>query len=180
VLPAATGPGMARIDYPAQDHGQVLAQVAERISRWMVSISGRLDAAIRELEEYFSNRRRVFDCAGPRLSAEVRRAVLSQLPWMAYSETESYTVLRWAKEGARAIRAVGTACATDPLPVVLPRLRVVRSDGSHGGCPGGPAARHILLAFETRGDIHATGATGRRRSGPIEARPSNPGVGGRG
>jgi methylated-DNA-[protein]-cysteine S-methyltransferase len=48
----------------------------------------------------------------------------------------------------KAVRAVGTACATNPLPVVIPCHRVVRSDGSLGGYRGGPDAKQILLALE--------------------------------
>lgn len=48
----------------------------------------------------------------------------------------------------RAVRAVGTACATNPLPVVVPCHRVVRSDGTMGGYLGGPQAKRLLLDLE--------------------------------
>jgi methylated-DNA-[protein]-cysteine S-methyltransferase len=46
------------------------------------------------------------------------------------------------------VRAVGTACAGNPLPIVLPCHRVVRADGSPGGYVGGAAAKRTLLALE--------------------------------
>jgi methylated-DNA-[protein]-cysteine S-methyltransferase len=46
---------------------------------------------------------------------------------------------------------VGGACASNPLPVVVPCHRVVRSDGSVGGYVGGPDAKRALLALEARG-----------------------------
>ena len=48
----------------------------------------------------------------------------------------------------RAVRAVGSACANNPLPVVVPCHRVVRADGSFGGYVGGPEAKHTLLTLE--------------------------------
>jgi methylated-DNA-[protein]-cysteine S-methyltransferase len=48
----------------------------------------------------------------------------------------------------RAVRAVGTACATNPVPIVVPCHRVVRSDGSFGGYAGGPDAKQSLLLLE--------------------------------
>jgi len=49
----------------------------------------------------------------------------------------------------RAVRAVGSACATNPLPVVVPCHRVVRSDGSYGQYRGGEEAKRSLLTLES-------------------------------
>jgi methylated-DNA-[protein]-cysteine S-methyltransferase len=43
---------------------------------------------------------------------------------------------------------VGTACGRNPLPIVVPCHRVVRSDGSSGGYAGGPEAKLALLTLE--------------------------------
>jgi O-6-methylguanine DNA methyltransferase len=48
----------------------------------------------------------------------------------------------------RAVRAVGTACATNPIPVIVPCHRVVRLDGAPGGYRGGPDAKRALLDLE--------------------------------
>ena len=48
----------------------------------------------------------------------------------------------------RAVRAVGTACATNPLPVVVPCHRVLRTDGGLGGYIGGLDAKTFLLDLE--------------------------------
>ena len=48
------------------------------------------------------------------------------------------------------MRAVGTACATNPLPLLVPCHRVVRADGSAGRYRGGPQAKATLLALESR------------------------------
>ncbi len=50
----------------------------------------------------------------------------------------------------KAVRAVGTACATNPLPVVVPCHRVLRTDGTPGGYVGGPGAKATLLNWRRR------------------------------
>jgi len=74
--------------------------------------------------------------------------VLNYLPGIAYGRTASYAAVAAAAGNPTAVRAVGTACATNPLPVVVPCHRVVRSDGSFGGYLGGPAAKQLLLNLE--------------------------------
>jgi len=74
--------------------------------------------------------------------------VLRQLPGIGYGRTASYAAIAAAAGSPRAVRAVGTACATNPLPIVVPCHRVIRSDGSPGRYLGGPAAKHLLLNLE--------------------------------
>jgi methylated-DNA-[protein]-cysteine S-methyltransferase len=74
--------------------------------------------------------------------------VLSHLSDITYGHTASYAAVAAAAGSPRAVRAVGTACATNPLPVVVPCHRVVRSDGSFGRYLGGPAAKRLLLDLE--------------------------------
>jgi methylated-DNA-[protein]-cysteine S-methyltransferase len=75
--------------------------------------------------------------------------VITHLSGIAYGSTESYAQVAAAAGSPRAVRAVGTACATNPLPVVVPCHRVVRSDGSAGGYVGGAAAKDTLLSLES-------------------------------
>ena len=83
-----------------------------------------------------------------RLATGFRRAVLDHLPDIAYGRTASYAEVAAAAGSPRAVRAVGTACATNPVPVVVPCHRVVRSDGSIGGYAGGADAKRTLLDLE--------------------------------
>ena len=78
----------------------------------------------------------------------VRRLVQERLPGIGYGRTTSYGELARALGRPGASRAVGTACATNPLPVVVPCHRVLRSDGSPGGYVGGLEAKAALLALE--------------------------------
>jgi methylated-DNA-[protein]-cysteine S-methyltransferase len=150
LLLAATEQGLVRVAFSCQDHDAVLAELAGRISPRVLRAPGRLDDAARQLDEYFARARTSFELPlDRRLSSGFRRAVLDHLPDIVYGRTESYAQVAAATGNPMAVRAVGSACATNPLPVVVPCHRVVRSDGSPGGYAGGPHAKRTLLTLET-------------------------------
>ncbi len=153
LLLAATDRGLVRVAFAAEGHDAVLQTLAEQVSPRILRAPHRLDAAARELDEYFARRRRVFDlpldwqlARGP-----FRRAVLLHLADIAYGRTVSYAELAASAGNPRAVRAVGTACATNPLPVVVPCHRVVRSDGAIGQYLGGTQTKQALLGMESAG-----------------------------
>jgi methylated-DNA-[protein]-cysteine S-methyltransferase len=149
LLLAATDRGLIRVAYPGEGHDKVLAQLAELVSPRVLYAPARLDAAARELDEYFNRTRRGFDLPLDRaLSRGFRREVLTRLPEIGYGTTASYAAVAAAAGRPRAVRAVGTACATNPLPVVVPCHRVIRSDGRLGRYVGGGDAKRILLELE--------------------------------
>lgn len=149
LLLAATEQGLVRVAYDREDHDAVLTTLAGAVSPRILAAPARLDLVARQLEEYFTGGRRMFEVPLDfRLSKGFRRAVLSHLPDIAYGRTESYAQVAAAAGSPKAVRAVGTACATNPLPVVVPCHRVVRSDGSFGGYVGGEDAKRTLLTLE--------------------------------
>jgi methylated-DNA-[protein]-cysteine S-methyltransferase len=149
LLLAATEQGLVRVAYTRQDYDAILADLATVVSPRILNAPRRLDEVSRQMEEYFARRRTVFDLPlDLRLSKGFRRMVLAHLPEIAYGHTESYAQVAAAAGSPKAVRAVGTACATNPLPVVVPCHRVVRSDGSFGGYVGGPDAKRALLTLE--------------------------------
>jgi methylated-DNA-[protein]-cysteine S-methyltransferase len=149
LLLAATPAGLLRVAYEREDHDRVLADLAARVSPRLLRAPDRLDAAARELEEYFAGRRQGFDLPlDLRLAKGFRRDVLGHLPDIRYGSTASYAALAVAAGNPRAVRAVGSACATNPLPVVVPCHRVVRSDGALGQYIGGVDAKAALLTLE--------------------------------
>jgi methylated-DNA-[protein]-cysteine S-methyltransferase len=149
LLLAATGRGLIRVAYATEDHDAVLQTLADRVSPRILRAPARLDAAARELEEYFAGRRQAFDVPLDwSLSAGFRRTILGHLPEIGYGRTASYGAVAKLAGRPRAFRAVGSACATNPLPVIVPCHRVVRSDGAMGGYLGGPDAKRVLLTLE--------------------------------
>lgn len=150
LLLAATEIGLVRVAYASEGHEAVLGQLADRVSARVLLAPGRLDQVAREIEEYFAGRRSVFDLALDfQLSQGFRRTVLSHLREIGYGATASYAAVAAAAGNPNAVRAVGTACAKNPLPVVVPCHRVVRSDGSIGQYVGGSAAKRALLTLES-------------------------------
>lgn len=149
LLLASTQAGLVRVAYDREDHDAVLVTLAGKVSPRVLLAPGRLEQPARQLSEYFSGARTSFDLPlDLRLATGFRRSVLAHLSHIGYGRTESYTEVAVATGHPRAVRAVGTACATNPLPVVVPCHRVVRSDGAAGGYVGGPTAKRTLLDLE--------------------------------
>jgi methylated-DNA-[protein]-cysteine S-methyltransferase len=150
LLLAATEQGLVRVAYPNQGHDAVLQALADRISPRVLHAPARLDPVARQLDDYFAGRRRRFDVPLDwRLSTGFRSTVLHHLATdVDYGRTASYAALAALAGNPRAVRAVGSACATNPLPVVVPCHRVVRSDGAIGNYAGGVEAKRTLLDLE--------------------------------
>lgn len=149
LLLAATERGLVRVAYPAQDHDAVLSALAGQVSPRVLHAPARLDAAARQLDEYFGRARQSFGLElDLRLAHGFRRVVLEHLTQIGYGSTASYGAVASASGSPAAVRAVGTACARNPLPIVIPCHRVVRSDGSIGQYAGGAEAKRALLELE--------------------------------
>jgi methylated-DNA-[protein]-cysteine S-methyltransferase len=150
LLLAATERGLVRVAYASENHDAVLQMLANRISPRLLHAPARLDPVATELEEYFAGDRRAFDFPLDwQLSSGFRNTVLHHLASdIGYGQTASYSTVARLAGSPKAVRAVGTACAANPLPVVVPCHRVVRSDGSIGGYLGGIDAKRTLLSLE--------------------------------
>ena len=149
LLLAATTAGLVRVAYDVEGHDAVLTGLADRISPRVLRAPARLDTVARQIDEYFAKRRTVFEVpVDLRLAEGFRRNVIDHLREIGYGHRESYAAVAAAIGNPRAVRAVGTACAHNPLPVVIPCHRVVRSDGSTGQYIGGPLAKSTLLDLE--------------------------------
>jgi methylated-DNA-[protein]-cysteine S-methyltransferase len=150
LLLAATPRGLIRVAFANEDHDSVLLALSQRISPRMLEAPGRLDSTARQLDEYFAGRRHGFDVALDwSLSHGFRRTVLEHLNTdIGYGTTASYAALAQLAGSPKAVRAVGTACATNPIPIVVPCHRVIRSDGAVGAYRGGSVAKRALLDLE--------------------------------
>lgn len=149
LLLAATPVGVVRVAFDVEIHDAVLARLAETLSPRVLYAPQRLDPVARQLDEYFAKQRTTFDVpVDLRLADGFRRSVVEHLRNIGYGRRESYAQVAAAIGSPRAVRAVGTACAHNPLPVVIPCHRVVRSDGTIGQYIGGPHAKTALLDLE--------------------------------
>lgn len=149
LLLAASPAGLVRVAYESEGFDAVLGQLADKVSSRILYAPTRLDEAARQVEEYLTRHRTHFDLPlDMSLSGGFRRSVLSYLPAIGYGQTASYQAVAAAVHSPRAVRAVGTACATNPLPLVIPCHRVIRSDGQIGAYLGGPEIKHQLLDME--------------------------------
>jgi len=150
LLVAATPAGLVRLAFQREARDDVLEELAERISPRVIEAPARVDEIRRELDEYFDGRRDHFDLLLDwRLSSGFRRTVLETLyAHVAIGHTVSYLELATMVGNPKASRAVGTAMATNPIPVVVPCHRVLRTGGQLGGYGGGLPAKVRLLELE--------------------------------
>ncbi|HSL58259.1 MAG TPA: methylated-DNA--[protein]-cysteine S-methyltransferase [Acidimicrobiales bacterium] len=144
---AATPRGLVQISFRPAD--EALDELARKVSPRVLEAPGRLDDVRRQLDEYFAGRRHAFDLVLDRaLSQGFRATVLAALEQVGWGTTVSYADLARAVGHERAFRAVGSAMATNPIPVVVPCHRVLRTGGDLGGYAGGLDAKRWLLAHE--------------------------------
>lgn len=161
LLVAATPEGVVRVAFDLEGHDDVLTSLSATVSPRVLHAPGRLDAVARELDEYFTGGRTAFDLpVDLRLTQGFRRRVVEQLREIPYGSRASYAAVAASVGNPKAVRAVGTACATNPVPVIVPCHRVVRSDGTTGAYRGGPEAKARLLAREAEPFRAGTGRNG--------------------
>lgn len=169
LLIAATPIGLVRLAFASEGYDAVVQGLSDQISSRVLNAPGRLDVVASQLDEYFAGRRRSFDVPLDwRLSKGFRRTVLERLATgIGYGTTASYGTLAQLSGSPRAVRAVGTTCATNPIPVVVPCHRVVRADGTPGRYRGGPVAKRALLELEGAAGRGASATREKdRRAGP--------------
>jgi methylated-DNA-[protein]-cysteine S-methyltransferase len=149
LLLAATRRGLVRLAFPEEDIDSVLERLAHRISPRIVEAPAPLEPARRELEEYFGGGRRSFglklDWA---LVGDFGRRVLRVTSQIPYGGVLSYAEVAADAGSPRGSRAAGNALGANPLPIVIPCHRVLRSGGALGGYGGGPERKRWLLELE--------------------------------
>ena len=143
---AATDAGLVQIWFGAEPgYDDLAAKVSPRI----LELPARLDPVRRQLDEYFTGRRTVFDVPiDNQLSRGFRLEVLHELNRVPFGVVVSYQELAARVGHPKASRAVGTTMATNPIPIVQPCHRVLRTGGALGGYGGGLDAKRWLLRHE--------------------------------
>lgn len=149
LLAVATPAGLVQLGYPNQDRDEVLNDLAARISPRLLEAPARLDPVRRELDEYFEGRRRDFGLTLDwQLTSGFRRRVLRETAAIPFGETRSYMEMAKGAGSPRAHRAAGSALGANPIPIVVPCHRVLRSGGGLGGYGGGLEVKRELLELE--------------------------------
>lgn len=149
LLLARTAKGLVRVGLPNQDTEALLEELAAKVSPRVLEAAAPLDEARRELERYFAGQRERFDLPLDwSLTGGFQGRVQRQINRIPYGQTRTYTEMARRAGNERAVRAAGTACGRNPLPVVVPCHRVLRSGGGLGGYGGGLEMKEGLLRLE--------------------------------
>lgn len=104
--------------------------------------------ARRQLSEYFAGKRKAFDLPLAVTGTEFQRRVLEELRRIPYGDTVSYAEVARRIGRPKAVRAVGAANGSNPLPIVIPCHRVIGSSGDLTGFGGGLETKRRLLRLE--------------------------------
>jgi methylated-DNA-[protein]-cysteine S-methyltransferase len=147
---AATPRGLVRVAYTEPGSADdVLEDLAARVSPRMLEAPERLDEPRRELDEYFGGHRKEFDLP---IDWSILRGftlkVLRETARIDFGELRSYAEVATAAGSPRAVRAAGNALGANPMPVVVPCHRVIRTGGALGGYTGGVERKEFLLHLE--------------------------------
>ena len=149
MLVAATSRGLVRVAFPEMPTDVVLEGLSKRVSPRVLEAPERLDEVRRELEEYFEGRRQRFELPLDwSLTRGFHRSVLRTTAGIGYGHVRSYAEVAAGAGSPRAVRAAGNALGSNPIPVIVPCHRVVRTGGGLGGYGGGLERKEYLLRLE--------------------------------
>ncbi len=149
LLLMATPKGLVRIAFESENRDDVLGEVAQNLSPRILEAPRRLDPVRRELDRYFEGKLRDFEVPLDwSLAGDFARRVLRRTARIPYGSVASYGDVAMGVGTPRGARAVGNALGSNPIPVVVPCHRVVRTGGAIGGYGGGLTRKRWLLALE--------------------------------
>lgn len=107
-----------------------------------------INEAQKQMREYFAGHRREFELPLQPYGTDFQSQTWDSLKKIPYGKTWSYQELAHAVKKPKAVRAVGSANARNPISIVVPCHRVIRSDGAISGYAGTPASKRLLLDLE--------------------------------
>ena len=149
LLIAVTGRGLVRLSYPDQEPDDVLEELAGRLSPRVVESRKGTEAIRRELDEYFDGARRRF---GTKIDLSLARGfgrdVLRATSRIPFGSVLTYREVAGRAGRPAAVRAAGNALGSNPIPIVVPCHRVIRTGGGLGGYTGGLERKVRLLTLE--------------------------------
>jgi methylated-DNA-[protein]-cysteine S-methyltransferase len=149
LVAAATPRGLVRLAYADGGTDAALEDLARRVSPRVLEAPARLDRTRRELDEYFAGYRREFDLPlDLQLAHGFGRRVLMFTARVPFGQVTTYAGVAAGAGSPRGSRAAGNALGANPIPIVIPCHRVLRSGGGLGGYTGGLDRKRALLSVE--------------------------------
>jgi methylated-DNA-[protein]-cysteine S-methyltransferase len=149
LLIAVTERGLVRVAFQDEDRDDVLEELSRRLSPRILESARASDEVRRELDQYFAGERTRFDVTvDRRLIGDFARKVLGATARVPFGRTTTYGEVATKIGSPRAARAVGNALGSNPIPIVIPCHRVLRSGGALGGYGGGVDRKQRLLRLE--------------------------------
>ena len=149
LLLAVTPRGLAYVAFEEEERDELLSRFSRQLSPRILEHPAATDEVRRQLEEYFEGERTRFQLKlDRRLMRGIARDVLAATARVPFGRTTTYGALAERIGRPRASRAVGNALGSNPIPIVVPCHRVLRTGGDVGGYAGGPSRKRRLLALE--------------------------------
>lgn len=150
LLLAATKRGLVELGFEGQKELDFyLERLTRKVSPRVLEAPARLDPVRRELDEYFEGRRTDFDVPLDwSLTRGFTQRVLRATAKVPYGEVSTYRRMAAKAGNERAVRAAGNALGANPIPIVVPCHRILRTGGSLGGYGGGLPRKEFLLRLE--------------------------------
>ena len=147
---AATKRGLVELGFEGRRELDLyLERLTRKLSPRVLEAPARLDPVRRELDEYFEGRRTRFDVPLDwSLSKGFTQRILRATAKVPYGEVSTYRQMAAKAGNERAVRAAGNALGANPIPIVVPCHRILRTGGSLGGYGGGPERKEFLLRLE--------------------------------
>ncbi|HEY2601462.1 MAG TPA: methylated-DNA--[protein]-cysteine S-methyltransferase [Thermoleophilaceae bacterium] len=150
LMVASTKRGLVELSFDGDTQlDDLLGRLASRLSPRVLEAPARLDSVRRELDEYFEGRRLEFDLPLDwSLTHGFTQRVLRATAKVPYGQVSSYRQMATKAGNERAVRAAGNALGANPIPIVVPCHRILRTGGALGGYGGGPERKEFLLKLE--------------------------------
>lgn len=139
--------GLLQINF-SRPREAFLGSIKRRVDAEFVEDSDRFEALKGMLNAYFEGEPVAFDLAFDLRGTEFQTAVWRAVHGIPHGRLSSYGRLAKSVGRPKAARAVGNAVGANPLGIVIPCHRVIRSDGSIGGFGGRPDLKRYLLSLE--------------------------------
>jgi AraC family transcriptional regulator, regulatory protein of adaptative response / methylated-DNA-[protein]-cysteine methyltransferase len=174
VLVAATDKGICRIAFGDDEAALAAALHADFANAGCVEDSGAVAPFVAQIDAYLHGKRERFDLPLDIAPTAFQQRVWEALQRIPYGETRSYTQIAETLGTPRAVRAVASACASNPVALAIPCHRVVQKSGSLAGYRWGLARKAALIDAEAKSHAANAPDAAQRRRDDADARATSP------